>query len=720
MIATNKYWGKFLYRFAWFIEIVAVLIGIFFAVSTLIMSYRGVGIDNRDANLTVNAFMGALPWLAAAIAELTKIPLAIGFYRSPKRAWKAGFAFGLLLLIVITWETMFGGLERNFTVQTDKLSQIEAQIDAFEDNIKFNNSEIERLQKITSATITNDYTTERQIINNDRTSNLSRIDDSYSNRINQVSEQIDLLMQGQTTQYISRKETDLENLKAQLKNELEDRENRINQKYDSKKQIIEDDIRSMENRAKEEADGLPENTRRIKMKRREIGEAWNNRIEVKRLELLDLEDQKNTEIENNINNYKESFTNTKIVPLQEELEAERFSLFEQSDNDAQVKKLENDRLLLIDNRVTDIEKINTTADFNIATITTQRDNALTELKNTSDKIARYQDENNLKRSEIIKKREDTRAERLEIQVYRFTLIFMNIFPDLFSEELPSDDVSPKNETVIFDIADVDARTAQIVAFAWFGGIAFVIATIGIALAIGSEVLLDMNSLVEKDKTRQQKKIIDYFKEILKSFINILLSLVKLFRGTTAAVWRRLRKPRIKTLTVYEDREIEVPIEVPVEKIVEKEIPKEVVKWKTRIVQIPLYSTQPGMVELGPDFIKTNIPEQKIDKDDSSSDKSSTNTEFVPVSAHTVLNTINLDDGKVVEVRAGQWGGYYLKLGNLTKSVGRGISPKDIDEDLVKEILKEELQILKNNEKEKNINESSVEDNIEDKDDESNS
>ena len=86
----------------------------------------------------------------------------------------------------------------------------------------------------------------------------------------------------------------------------------------------------------------------------------------------------------------------------------------------------------------------------------------------------------------------------------------------------------------------------------------------------------------------------------------------------------------------------------------------------------------------------------------------------------VLNTINLDDGKVVEVRAGQWGGYYLKLGNLTKSVGRGISPKDIDEDLIKEILKEELQILKNNEKEKNINESSVEDNIEDKDDESNS
>ena len=134
------------------------------------------------------------------------------------------------------------------------------------------------------------------------------------------------------------------------------------------------------------------------MKRREIGEAWNSRIEFKRLELLDLEDQKNTEIENNINNYKDSFTNTKIVPLQEELEAERFSLFEQSDNDAQVKKLENYRLLLIDNRVTDIEKINTTADFNIATITTQRDSALTELKNSSDKIARYQNENNLKRS----------------------------------------------------------------------------------------------------------------------------------------------------------------------------------------------------------------------------------------------------------------------------------------------------------------------------------
>ena len=73
LIETNKSWGRFLYRFAWGIELFAVAIGIFFAISTLIISYSGS--QDRDWNLFLNAVMGALPWFAAASAELTKIPL---------------------------------------------------------------------------------------------------------------------------------------------------------------------------------------------------------------------------------------------------------------------------------------------------------------------------------------------------------------------------------------------------------------------------------------------------------------------------------------------------------------------------------------------------------------------------------------------------------------------------------------------------------------------
>ena len=67
---------------------------------------------------------------------------------------------------------------------------------------------------------------------------------------------------------------------------------------------------------------------------------------------------------------------------------------------------------------------------------------------------------------------------------------------------------------------------------------------------------------------------------------------------------------------------EVIVEKEVIKEVEVPVEKEVVKWKTRVVQVPLYSTQPGMVDLDPEILsKTSMensnltPKKKDDKDD---------------------------------------------------------------------------------------------------------
>ena len=82
----------------------------------------------------------------------------------------------------------------------------------------------------------------------------------------------------------------------------------------------------------------------------------------------------------------------------------------------------------------------------------------------------------------------------------------------------------------------------------------------------------------------------------------------------------MRRPKIRIQ--YVDKDVERIVEKEVIKEVEVPVEKEVVKWKTRVVQVPLYSTQPGMVDLDPEILsKTSMensnltPKKKDNKDD---------------------------------------------------------------------------------------------------------
>ena len=79
-------------------------------------------------------------------------------------------------------------------------------------------------------------------------------------------------------------------------------------------------------------------------------------------------------------------------------------------------------------------------------------------------------------------------------------------------------------------------------------------------------------------------------------------------------------------------------------------------------------------------------------------------QYIPVSAHTILKTIKLEDGKDIQVRAGKWGGYYLKYGQGNYSVGSGIDIRDIDQELAMDIIGLESTSTNNEDKEKNQDE----------------
>lgn len=96
--------GKLLIA-AWCIEIIAASMGLFFAISRMLPALDGT----FSSSLT--GFQGALPFVAVAIVELTKIPLAYACYESNDRRWKFLFGFSLAAVVFITFETFFLGFE---------------------------------------------------------------------------------------------------------------------------------------------------------------------------------------------------------------------------------------------------------------------------------------------------------------------------------------------------------------------------------------------------------------------------------------------------------------------------------------------------------------------------------------------------------------------------------------------------------------------------------
>ena len=62
-----------------------------------------------EINKFTDTFIGAAPFIIIAAVELTKIPLALGFYRTKRLVWRLTFLITLFLLVFVTFETIFNG-----------------------------------------------------------------------------------------------------------------------------------------------------------------------------------------------------------------------------------------------------------------------------------------------------------------------------------------------------------------------------------------------------------------------------------------------------------------------------------------------------------------------------------------------------------------------------------------------------------------------------------
>jgi tetrahydromethanopterin S-methyltransferase subunit B len=184
--------GKGLVKFAWGVEILAVLIGLLISLMVSISVYREISFSERGfefADLSAILVAG-LPFMLVAVVELCKIPLATAMMFAKHFVWRLGFLVAVLLLSIITFETMLNGFERNFSnltlsidEQKDKGKRINRTIENINgkkvDLLYFTRDEVDSEFEQVLAVNNDNYNRELDRQRGFITTQLSRIDTSH-------------------------------------------------------------------------------------------------------------------------------------------------------------------------------------------------------------------------------------------------------------------------------------------------------------------------------------------------------------------------------------------------------------------------------------------------------------------------------------------------------------------------------------------------------------
>ena len=146
--------GQNIYYVAWAVEILAAIIGFTIALAFAYDAY--IKIQNPDTNDLINAIIGALPFAIIAVIEPTKIALAGGLYKTRILGWKLLILAALIALTIVTFETIFNGLERTLSNTTRVITDSENELLAFQDEKEKKFLKLRELQEKSIEELTKD------------------------------------------------------------------------------------------------------------------------------------------------------------------------------------------------------------------------------------------------------------------------------------------------------------------------------------------------------------------------------------------------------------------------------------------------------------------------------------------------------------------------------------------------------------------------------------
>lgn len=229
--------GTILYCIAWGVEFVAASIGLLIAFFIILMSRQQIqqsGAEGTAATNMMSAFLGALPFIVVAMVELTKIPLATAFYLTTRPIWKIFIGLGLALLMLITFETMLNGFERNFTQRTYVVKKFKQELLKTEAELTEVRRQITEESAVTHDTIRSSFDAEIAQINDNRTEELAQVDAQVVEAKQTYS--------GRNAQVLEEQKTSLEQDIVRMREEFRAERDRIDQEYAAKTSVTTDTV----------------------------------------------------------------------------------------------------------------------------------------------------------------------------------------------------------------------------------------------------------------------------------------------------------------------------------------------------------------------------------------------------------------------------------------------------------------------------------------------
>jgi len=548
----NDSLSKTLYVFAWIVEGVAVITGLFIAVmigaDTLdkIVSTKYTGNQSASTSDYINTIIAVLPFLLVAIVELAKIPVARATYKTINKFWKTIFALTLTFLALITFETSLNGFERNFSNLTFVIDKFKDELDSTEEKI----IELERqkveAESLNATEIEASYNKRREELTTDRDIQVTAI----TNRIGELKSSV----KSETTE-IYKQEL------VSFKNELQERRDEKSKEVERLTSRFEEQLKSVQSE--------------VDVKRRD----FRNSIKQKNSDISSERDAKNKAIQNagvfdSEARIKKEF-NTRIEKLEQEREDLESSLtrLNTSEEKKGISGGYNKELSLLDlkykNQFTEIQnsiklknnEITKSIALVEADIKTSVDSLYQQQKDIENKFEQQLLANSLERKrqfDLLKDSQDF------IQKLNFKLADLNgsrvLIRNNINQEVGTNQVYriTRTWTGAESSADISRSEVGLTAAIWFGSLAAIVALTGILLALASCVLADKKMTTINPLARSAAS-------------KLLFSIRKYY------VYRQKRvlEPKINEVKIEKEVIKEVIKEVPVEKIVLKEIPKEI-------------------------------------------------------------------------------------------------------------------------------------------------
>lgn len=244
--------GARLIGFAWGVEIVAATIGLIIAVF-IILSTRDqiTGLGEADGpQLYMSMFLGGLPFIVVAIVELTKIPLVHATYLAESLFWRIALSIGLMLLMVVTFETMANGFERNFSLRNSVITNLRKEQQHLDGQAEVARAEVERLKLESEQGLIERRETEFASLNKEHRERLDRI---------QAQKQEARARYGDTAQ--KGKETELKSVLERIKEVIAQRDSElgdVDARYKQKTNQIGTNVDQQRAAFQQQIDGLRE------------------------------------------------------------------------------------------------------------------------------------------------------------------------------------------------------------------------------------------------------------------------------------------------------------------------------------------------------------------------------------------------------------------------------------------------------------------------------